>query len=126
MITASIKFLDNGVNIDLPCKNGVLRDIIGSAGILINPNALLLNNARTVKINLISEDDVGKNIVSIINPTDTLGKLNKVCNSLNSLDYRDFDIIQKGLENNKYGSLGNLLEAISRLKEKRRNKENSR
>jgi hypothetical protein len=126
MITASIKFLDNGVNIDLPCRNGALTDNLGSAGILINPNALLLSNARTVKINLIPEDDIDKNIISLINPTDTLGKLNKVCNVLNSLDYRDYDMIQKGLEDNKYRSLSNLLEVADRLKGKRRGKENLR
>jgi len=126
MITASIKFLDSRANIDLPCKNGAMMDILGSAGILINANALLLNNARTVKIKLIPEDDIGKNIISLINPTDTLGRLNKVCNALNSLDVRDYDIIQKGLEDNKYRSLGNLLEATDRLKGKHRSKENSR
>ena len=126
MITVSIKFLDNGVNIDLPCRNGTLRDILGSAGILINPSVLLLNNARTVKISLIPEDNMDKNIISLINPTDTLGKLNKVCNVLNCLDHREYDLIQKGLENNKYRSLGNLLEVADHLKGKRRDKENLR
>ena len=110
----------------MPCRNGTLRDILGSAGILINPSVLLLNNARTVKISLIPEDNMDKNIISLINPTDTLGKLNKVCNVLNCLDHREYDLIQKGLENNKYRSLGNLLEVADHLKGKRRDKENLR
>lgn len=126
MITASIKFLDSGVNIDLPCRNAALIDTLGSAGILINPNALLLSNARTVKINLMPEDSIEENIISLINPKDSLGKLNKVCNALNSLDYRDYEMIQRGLENNRYRSLGNLLEAAEHLKEKRKSKQKTR
>lgn len=126
MITASIKFLDNGANIDLPCKNGELMDVLGSIGVLINPNTMLLDNVRTVKIKLMPDETIGENVVSHINPKDTLGKLNKVCNAINCLDFRDYDIIEKGLGDNKYKSLDNILEVADRLREKRRNKENSR
>jgi len=126
MITASIKFLDNGANIDLPCKSGELMDILGSIGVLISPNAMMLDNARTVKIKLMPDETIGENVVSLINPTDTLGKLNKVCNAINCLDYRDYDIIEKGFNESKFKSLDNVLEAADRLREKRRDKENSR
>ena len=52
MITASIQFLQNSLTADLSQLPIRLKDDLQHLGVLTPPNSILLDNARTLKIEL--------------------------------------------------------------------------
>ena len=90
-------------------------------GVLTVPSLIMLDNARTVKINLTADDMTGENILKIIDRNkDTLGAVNKLCGYVQRMDYRDDAVFSEKLENGEYGSLDAAVKATERLKEQRR------
>ncbi len=118
MITANIRFLDSHASVDIPCSNSKILNNLGRIGVLINPEYIMLNNSRMVKVQLVPVSSMGEDVISLINPTDTLGKLNRLCTAIDSLDATDCEVLQEAIQGNKLKSFDHILEIIERLMEK--------
>lgn len=65
---------------DLTCKNSELYNNLQEIGILTPPNIITLDNARTLQIHLVPDDEAGELICSIVNSKkDTLGNVQRLC-----------------------------------------------
>lgn len=90
MITAGIQFLQNSLTADLSQLPIRLKDDLQHMGVLTPPNLILLDNARTLKIELYPEDNRGERIIDLVNKkSDTLGAVNHLCYSIRCMDARD-------------------------------------
>lgn len=97
MITARIQFLQNSLNADLSQLPISLQDDLQHMGVLTPPNLMLLDNARTLKIELYPEDNRGERILDLVNKkSDTLGAVNHLCYTIRCMDSKD---ITKFFEN---------------------------
>ena len=80
MVTANIRFLANRLMADLTCKNSELYNNLQEIGILTPPNIVTLDNAITLQIHLVPDDEAGELICSIVNSKkDTLGNVQRLC-----------------------------------------------
>ena len=62
MITARINFLQNNITVNLSQTPIRLRDDLQNIGVLTSQNLILLDNSRTLKIELYPKDSCGKYI----------------------------------------------------------------
>lgn len=121
MITANINFLSQRADIDLSEPPAEVQKQLQHIGVLTVPSLIMLDNARTVKINLTADDMTGENILKIIDRNkDTLGAVNKLCGYVRRMDYRDDAAFSEKLENGEYSTLDEALKAAEKLKEQRR------
>ena len=121
MITANINFLSQSADIDLSEPPAEVQKQLQRIGVLTVPSLIMLDNARTVKINLTADDMTGENILKIIDrKKDTLGAVNKLCGYVRRMDYRDDAAFSEKLENGEYSTLDEALKAAEKLKEQRR------
>ena len=121
MITANINFLSQSADIDLSEPPAEVQKQLQHIGVLTVPSLIMLDNARTVKINLTADDMTGENILKIIDRNkDTLGAVNKLCGYVRRMDYRDDAAFSEKLENGEYLTLDEALKAAEKLKEQRR------
>lgn len=104
--------------VDLPCNAADLQEHLNSIGILMTPNQIGLDNKRTVQVYLRENDETGEKLIPLISLSDTLAKLNKVCNAIYRLDYRHEMAINEGLDNGKLKTLDDVLNKIEKLKER--------
>ena len=89
MITARINFLQNNITVNLSQTPIRLRDDLQNIGVLTSQNLILLDNSRTLKIELYPKDSCGKYILKLIDKeSDTLGAVNKLCYSIRCMDAR--------------------------------------
>ncbi|MBQ7574885.1 MAG: hypothetical protein IJT23_11640 [Clostridia bacterium] len=80
MITANVRFLTNTLVADLTCKSADIQDNLQSMGILTPLSLIKLDNARTLQIQLLPDDELGNMICGIVNPkSDTLGNVQRLC-----------------------------------------------
>lgn len=121
MIEARVNFLSNNAYIDLSRPPIELQEQLQSIGVLTNPDLIMLDNARTLKIELYADDTTGENILNLINKKkDTLGSVNRLCNHIRCMDYHDDMTFTENLENGKYSSLDEALKSAEKLREQRR------
>ena len=79
MITARINFLQNNITVNLSQTPIRLRDDLQNIGVLTSQNLILLDNSRTLKIELYPKDCCGKFIFRFIDKeSDTLFYVNKL------------------------------------------------
>ena len=79
MITANVRFLTNTLVADLTCKSADIQDNLQSIGILTPLSLIKLDNARTLQIQLLPDDELGNMICGIVNPkSDTLGNVQRL------------------------------------------------
>ena len=106
MITARIQFLQNSLTADLSQLPIRLQDDLQHMGVLTPPNLIMLDNVRTLKIELYPEDNRGENILDLVNKkSDTLGAVNRLCYSIRCMDARDKTHFFNSLENGEYNTL---------------------
>ena len=121
MITADIRFLSNNAVVELSDAAADIQKKLQSIGVLTSLNLIMLDNARTLKIELTADDTTGENILKLINcEHDTLGDVNRLCNHVCRMDYRDDMVFSENLEKGEYRSLTEALKAAEKLKEQRR------
>ena len=83
MMTAKINFITNNLLLDMTCREKELRENLQSAGILIIPSMITLDNNRTLQIQLNANDEVGEIVKTLINTErDTLGTVQRLCRSV--------------------------------------------
>lgn len=118
MITADITFLTNTLTADLTCRDSELRARLNSAGVLTPPNMIALNNALTLKVRLIPDDNIGEMICGIVNTdTDTLGSVQKLCRHIYCLNSRHRAEFIKKLENGEITSVEQGISAAQKMRE---------
>ena len=121
MIEARVNFLSNNAYIDLSRPPIELQEQLQSIGVLTNPDLIMLDNARILKIELYADDTTGENILKLIDKKkDTLGSVNRLCNHIRCMDYHDDMMFTENLENGKYSSLDEALKSAEKLREQRR------
>lgn len=115
MMSASIRFFQNGLLADMTCKESELRTNLQNIGILIMPGMITLDNARTLQITLIPDDETGRLIYSIVNKNkDTLGMVNRLCRSVYCMD--GCEIFVRALRAGKIKSVKHGLRAAEMLR----------
>ena len=121
MITANISFFTSTATVDLAQSPALVRKNLNDIGVLTPTANIMLDNARTLKVELYAEDNTGENILSILDRnTDTLGTLNRLCNNIQTLDYRDDKVFTQKLADGEFSSLTDALRMTEKLKEQRR------
>ena len=121
MITANISFFTSTATVDLAQSPALVRKNLNDIGVLTPTANIMLDNARTLKVELYAEDNTGENILSILDRnTDTLGTLNRLCNNIQTLDYRDDKVFTEKLADGEFSSLTDALRMTEKLKEQRR------
>lgn len=80
MMTAKVGFFQNNLVADLTCRASELQNNLQSIGILVMPNLITLDNARTLQIQITPNDEIGERIYSLVNfEKDTLGTVQRLC-----------------------------------------------
>lgn len=121
MIVARIQFLQNSLNADLSQLPISLQDNLQRMGVLTPPNLMLLDNARTLKIELYPKDNRGERILDLIDKkSDTLGAVNRLCYSIRCMDARDKTRFFNSLENGEYSTLSEAQQSADKLREQRK------
>ena len=117
MMSASVRFFQNGLLADMTCKESELRTNLQNIGILIMPGMITLDNARTLQITLIPDDETGRLIYSIVNKNeDTLGMVNRLCRSVYCMDECVEEIFVRALRAGKIKSVKHGLRAAEMLR----------
>ena len=121
MITANVSFLTSTATVDLSQSPALVRKNLNDIGVLTPTANIIRDNARTLKVELYAEDNTGENILSILDRNiDTLGTLNRLCNNIQTLDYRDDKVFTEKLDDGEFSSLTDALRMTEKLKEQRR------
>ena len=121
MIVARIQFLQNSLNADLSQLPISLQDDLQRMGVLTPPNLMLLDNARTLKIELYPEDNRGERILDLVNKkSDTLGAVNHLCYTIRCMDSKDITKFFENLNNGKYDTLSDAQKDIDAMREQRK------
>ena len=80
MVTASVRFLTNNLVADLTCTAENLGKNLKNIGVITPLSMIKLDNARTLRIELTPNDEIGELVCNIVNPkSDTLGNVHRLC-----------------------------------------------
>lgn len=116
MITATVQFLTTSALVNMPCNPVDTQNLLRAMGVLTPMNLIGLDNGRTLKVNLHANDENGERLIQLIRPSDTLGKVNKACNSLYRLDVRQELTITDGIDSGRLKNLDDVINRIDKLK----------
>ncbi|MDY3031316.1 MAG: hypothetical protein SOS24_06100 [Clostridia bacterium] len=123
MITARVQFLQNSITADLSRIPVKLHEDLQSIGILTPQDLIMLDNSRTLKVDLYPEDYHGEQLLELVDrKSDSLGAVNKLCYTIHCMDNRDRNKFFESLDNDKYYTLSEAQHDIDRLREQRRTK----
>lgn len=90
-------------------------------GVLTPQDLILLDNARTLKIELYPADNRGERILDLIDKkTDTLGAVNRLCYSIRCMDASDKTRFFDSLKNGNYNTLSEAQQDVDKLREQRK------
>lgn len=118
MMTAKITFITNNLLLDMTCREKELRENLQSAGILIIPSMITLDNNRTLQIQLNANDEVGEIVKTLINTErDTLGTVQRLCRSVYCLNSKHRAELIEMIENGEITSAAEGIEMAKRLRE---------
>lgn len=118
MMTAKINFITNNLLLDMTCREKELRENLQSAGILIIPSMITLDNNRTLQIQLNANDEVGEIVKTLINTErDTLGTVQRLCRSVYCLNTKHRAELIEMIENGEITSAAEGIEMAKRLRE---------
>lgn len=101
MIAVGVRFLNNSFFAELTKPVSELTQRLQENGILTPPDQITLDNARTVKVELYPNDEMGVLLLKLVDKKkDTLGAINRLCYNVNRLDDRRYwkfrDLVTKG------------------------------
>lgn len=121
MITAKVQFLQNSITADLSRLPIKLHEDLQSIGILTPQDLITLDNARTLKVDLYSEDYYGEQLLELVDrKSDSLGAVNKLCYTIHCMDNRDKNKFFENLDDNRYYTLSEAQHDADMLREQRR------
>ncbi len=121
MINARLSFPTSETIVDLSKPLYELQSQLRKANVLTHPNNITLDNSRMLKVELFAEDSTGENILDLVDTdSDTLGTVNRLCNNVQTMDYRDDKVFTQKLADGEFSSLTDALRMTEKLKEQRR------
>lgn len=121
MINARLSFPTSETVVDLSKPLYELQTQLRKANVLTHPNNITLDNSRMLKVELFAEDSTGENILDLVDTdSDTLGTVNRLCNNVQTMDYRDDKVFTQKLADGEFSSLTDALRMTEKLKEQRR------
>lgn len=120
MVTANIRFLANCLMADLTCKNSELYNNLQEIGILTPPNIITLDNARTLQIHLVPDDEAGELICSIVNSKkDTLGNVQRLCRYVYCMNDQNKAAFLERIANGEIKTVQQGIKAAEKMREQK-------
>ena len=120
MVTAKVRFLTNTLVADLTCRSSDLQANLKSIGVLTPLNLIKLDNARTLQIQLIPDDNIGELICGIVNPqSDTLGNVQRLCRFAYCMNEQHKESFVKNLENGEIKTVLQGIKFAEKMREKK-------
>lgn len=121
MINARLSFPTSETVVDLSKPLYELQSQLRKANVLTHPNNITLDNSRMLKVELFAEDSTGENILDLVDTdSDTLGTVNRLCNLIRKMDYRDDKVFSEKIANGNYATLTEATRAAEKLNKVRR------
>lgn len=89
MLLAKIENGRNTLLLELPCKRMMLAEHLASIGISKPASQILCRDEDDqIQVNIVGESEFGKELASIISPTDSLARVNTACELYQGLPYQ--------------------------------------
>ena len=119
MITAKVRFLANNLVAELTGRADEIRCGLEETGILTPLNLIKLDNARTLQVSLIPNDEVGELVFGIINKKrDTLGNVQRLCRHIHCLNEQNRETLLLKIKTGEIDSVQKGIRFAEKLREK--------
>lgn len=119
MITAKVRFLANNLVAELTGRADEIRCGLEETGILTPLNLIKLDNARTLQVSLIPNDEVGELVFGIINKKrDTLGNVQRLCRHIYCLNEQNRETLLLKIKTGEIDSVQKGIRFAEKLREK--------
>lgn len=127
MAAAYVQFLNNTLKADISRPVYELQEHLRSIGVLTNPNLIMLDNSRTLQIELYADNETEQRILDLADKNkDTLGMVSMVCNQIRCMDYRDVMNFEEKIDNGEITDIKAAYKLTEKLREQRRKKNNKK
>ncbi len=118
MITAKVRFLANSLVAELTSRADEIRCGLEETGILTPLNLIKLDNARTLQVSLIPNDEIGELVVGIVNKkSDTLGNVQRLCRHIYCLNEQNRDTLLSKIRTGEINSVQKGIKYAEKLRE---------
>ena len=117
MITAKVRFLANNLVAELTGRADEIRCGLEEAGILTPLNLIKLDNARTLQVYLIPNDEAGELVVGIVNKKcDTLGNVQRLCRHIYCLNEQNRETLLAKIKTGEINSVNKGIRFAEKLR----------
>ena len=118
MMTARVRFLTNNLVADLACKSDELKKSLEQIGVYTPLNAIKLDNARTLQVELNPTDEVGELVCRIVNTkSDTLGSVQRLCRHIYCFNEQNRTTFISKMESGEINSVQRGIKFAEKLRE---------
>lgn len=119
MVTAKVRFLANNLVAELTSRADEIRCGLEETGILTPLNLIKLDNARTLQVSLVPNDEAGELVVGIVNKkSDTLGNVQRLCRHIYCLNEQNRDNLLLKIKSGEINSVQKGIKYAEKLREK--------
>lgn len=120
MITAKVRFLANNLVAELTGRADEIRCGLEETGILTPLNLIKLDNARTLQVHLIPNDEAGELVVGIVNKKcDTLGNVQRLCRHIYCLNEQNRETLLTKIKTGEINSVQKGIKFAEKLREEK-------
>ena len=120
MITAKVRFLANNLVAELTGRADEIRCGLEETGILTPLNLIKLDNARTLQVYLIPNDEAGELVVGIVNKkSDTLGNVQRLCRHIYCLNEQNRETLLSKIKTGEINSVQKGIKYAEKLREEK-------
>lgn len=117
MITAKVRFLANNLVAELTGRADEIRCGLEETGILTPLNLIKLDNARTLQVYLIPNDEAGELVVGIVNKKcDTLGNVQRLCRHIYCLNEQNRETLLTKIKTGEINSVNKGIRFAEKLR----------
>lgn len=120
MITAKVRFLANNLVAELTGRADEIRCGLEETGILTPLNLIKLDNARTLQVHLIPNDEAGELVVGIVNKKcDTLGNVQRLCRHIYCLNEQNRETLLTKIKTGEINTVQKGIKFAEKLREEK-------
>ena len=120
MITAKVRFLANNLVAELTSRADEIRCGLEETGILTPLNLIKLDNARTLQVYLIPNDEAGELVAGIVNKkSDTLGNVQRLCRHIYCLNEQNRETLLQKIKTGEINSVQKGIKFAEKLREEK-------
>lgn len=120
MVTASVRFLTNNLVANLTCRSEELKKSLEQIGVYTPLNALKLDNARILQVELTPSDETGELVCSIVNTkSDTLGGVQRLCRHIYCFNEQNKATFISKLESGEINTVQRGIKYAEKLREEK-------